>query len=127
MSETGRRVILKALAFAAVGSCRQATPELPSVPLAELAGGERVVVLVGSEPVEVRRVADGIEARSLLCTHMGCQVKWRPERNEYRCPCHEGRYDARGNVIEGMPTGPLRRIPFEVTESAVVFPEPARG
>ena len=97
------------------------------MPLAELAPDERVLILVRGEPVEVLRTANGIEARSLLCTHMGCQVKWRPEQNEYRCPCHEGRYDARGDVIEGMPTGPLHRVPFELTGSAVVFPEPGQG
>ena len=127
MSDRERRTLLKALALAAAGACRTPPPELPSVPLEELKNGARVVVLVQGEPVEVLESAAGIEARSLLCTHMGCQVKWRPEENEYRCPCHEGRYDARGNVVEGMPTGPLRRVPFIIEQNAVVFPDVGRG
>ena len=39
--------------------------------LDELADGERALVLVGDEPVEVLKSAGDIVARSLLCTHMG--------------------------------------------------------
>lgn len=109
------------LAVAAVGSCRARPPEHVSVSLDELTEGRRALVLVGDDPVEVVESETGIVARSLLCTHMGCQVKWQPEHDEYRCPCHEGRYNADGEVIEGMPTGPLREVPFELREGEAVF------
>lgn len=96
-------------------------PEVPAkpgqvtVPLSELEDGRRVVVVVLGNPVEVSRVGDSVVARSLLCTHTGCVVKWREDRHEYLCPCHEGRYDADGNVIAGSPPKPLPRVPVEIS------------
>jgi Rieske Fe-S protein len=64
-------------------------------------------------PVELLREGDRILARSLLCTHQGCQVRWREEQNDYLCPCHAGRFDATGHPVAGPPREPLRG--YEVT------------
>jgi cytochrome b6-f complex iron-sulfur subunit len=81
----------------------------------------RTVVRWNDQPVEVR-IADGrVEARSLVCTHLGCVVRWVPEEQHYSCPCHEGFYDARGNPIAGPPTQPLRSVPVRLSERLVVI------
>ena len=98
-------------------ACAREAPPKPgqvSVPLAELEDGRRVIVVLLGNPIEVSRAGDSVVARSLLCTHTGCVVKWREDRREYLCPCHEGRYDAEGNVIAGSPPKPLQSVPVEI-------------
>jgi Rieske Fe-S protein len=56
-------------------------------------------VLYQGFPVEVRRADDGtVAARSLLCTHTGCEVVWMPQRQLYHCPCHEGLFDVAARI-----------------------------
>ena len=68
------------------------------------AGREGGVALEG-----LRVDADGgvPVVRSLRCTHLGCTV--RPvAAGGFECPCHGSRYDARGEVLRGPATKPLR-------------------
>jgi cytochrome b6-f complex iron-sulfur subunit len=73
------------------------------------------VVVVRGNPDEVSRAGYSVVARSLLCTHSGCVVKWREDRGEYICPCHEGVYDADGEVIAGPPPKPLPTLPVRIS------------
>jgi cytochrome b6-f complex iron-sulfur subunit len=104
-------------------ACAREAPPKPgqvSVPLSELEGGRRVVVVVLGNPVEVSKAGEEIVARSLLCTHTGCVVKWKEDRREYLCPCHEGRYDADGQVIQGAPPKPLSRVAVRVSQGRAI-------
>jgi Rieske Fe-S protein len=117
--------------LALLAACRRG-PEPPAgtaVPLAALAEGLRVRVLRGEEPVEVLRTGDEFRARSLWCTHLGCEVRWNEATATYDCPCHEGRFDADGRVVAGPPTGALRAIPVRVDgDRLVLLPaHPASG
>ncbi len=50
-----------------------------------------------------------------VCTHAGCTVNYDPSGVRFVCPCHGGVYDARtGQVLQGPPPAPLRRIPVQV-------------
>jgi Rieske Fe-S protein len=80
------------------------------VPVGALADGARHHVTYGAVPVEVRAAGDRITARVLLCTHMGCVVRWTDELGAYRCVCHDGRFDAEGRPIQGFPSRPLARL-----------------
>jgi len=91
------------------------------LPLADLPEGVRVRVALGVEPVEVLRTADGIQARSLTCTHTGCEVAWIEVAGEYLCPCHDARFDADGRVLWGPPRLPLESVPARVEGSEVVI------
>ncbi|MBD3222078.1 Rieske 2Fe-2S domain-containing protein [bacterium] len=97
-----------------------AAPTTLRIPLAELPDGLRVYRELNGVPVEIRREGDEIIARSLLCTHQGCTVQWQPDVQEYLCPCHEGRFDADGEVIEGMPTRPLPTFPVRREADVVI-------
>ena len=77
--------------------------------------------MVGENPVEVVRSGDAVRALMLRCTHMGCVVRWKPEERIYVCPCHDGRYDADGNVISGPPPGPLHRVTASIRGGRVVL------
>jgi Rieske Fe-S protein len=52
---------------------------------------------------------DEFIAISAGCTHLGCIVTWDEEQNIFKCPCHEGKFDAEGRVISGPPPAPLKR------------------
>jgi cytochrome b6-f complex iron-sulfur subunit len=76
----------------------------------EILPGEGRLVLVDEEPVWVVHLARGFLAMSAWCTHKGCVVKWDDQARVFRCPCHEGEFDERGNVVAGLPLRPLTRF-----------------
>ncbi len=71
----------------------------------------RVEIDVDGNPIEVRRSGRTLEARSLLCPHMGCRVAWVDVEQRYHCPCHGGRFDREGRVLAGAPTRSLHSAP----------------
>ncbi len=87
--------------------------------LSDLPVGEGKLALVNDEPVWVVHLAQGLVAMSALCTHQGCIVKWQPDRRLFSCPCHQGLFDARGNVVSGFPQLPLPRLDVGVVEGEV--------
>ncbi len=48
-------------------------------------------------------VNDGgaIRALSGSCTHMGCTLRYRPDRRDLRCPCHGASFDLAGRLANG--------------------------
>ena len=87
-------------------------PRVLSVPRADGWYRERV-----RQTVFLVRDGDQVKALSATCTHLGCQVRWDTEGKKFRCPCHGGAYDARGQVVEGPPPRPLDTIDVRVDES----------
>ena len=69
--------------------------------------GEGKLALVDDAPVWVVHLASGFRALSATCTHKGCVVDWQADRRVFSCPCHDGRFDERGNVVSGLPLHPL--------------------
>jgi Rieske Fe-S protein len=116
---------LVALDFLSAG-CRREEPLHPgelAVALDELPDGHRIVVSLAGNPVEVVRTGNTVQARSLRCTHWGCVVRWQQAESVYTCPCHDGRFDAEGNVLAGPPPSPLRRVPARIAgRRAVIGP-----
>jgi len=53
-------------------------------------------------------------AMSNICTHLGCHIRWIAEQNHFFCPCHNGVFDASGNVLAGPPPRPLNRYDVKV-------------
>jgi arsenite oxidase small subunit len=62
-----------------------------------------------------------IVAFSILCQHMGCATEYDRARREFRCPCHQSRYDPErlGAIIQGVATRALPRVQLEVRRGAV--------
>lgn len=46
-----------------------------------------------------------------VCTHLGCQPAWDPQKGNLVCPCHGSRFDLKGSVLKGPAARPLPR-PF---------------
>lgn len=135
--ELPRRSLLKILGGAAgvaavtqvgwLSGCAK-PPEPPPVaemPLSSLPEGERVRALMGPTPIEVIRAGDEVTARSLWCTHLGCEVKWNSEQKKYFCPCHEGIYDSRGFPISGPPPRRLHELHVSVADGIATITEEA--
>ncbi len=56
---------------------------------------------------------------SPVCTHMGCNVSFNEASGLFECPCHGGKYDASGRVVDGPPPKPLRRFQTRVRDGSL--------
>ena len=52
-------------------------------------------------------LSDDVRAFDAVCTHIDCTVKFRPDRQDIFCNCHDGVYDLNGKNISGPPPRPL--------------------
>jgi Rieske Fe-S protein len=100
----------------AAGAPPVAPPDgLTRIALSGLAPGARRRIVHDGRGVELWRRADGsVVARSLVCTHRGCEVRWSEAERVYRCPCHDGLFAEDGRVVLGPPPRPLPVLPVEV-------------
>ncbi len=62
----------------------------------------------------VGHFVDGFSALSARCTHEGCTIDWKADQNAFVCPCHGGRFDKQGNVLQGPPKVPLDKYTCQV-------------
>jgi Rieske Fe-S protein len=63
------------------------------------------------QAVLVRVSQDRFVAFSQKCTHLSCSVRFRAERGDLHCPCHEGVFDVEtGQPVAGPPRRPLPSI-----------------
>ena len=81
-----------------------------TIPLTDTSG-RSVLLMVRSD--------GGLTAISSVCTHLGCSVIYRPDRDEFDCPCHQGVFDGEGTPLSGPPQRPLERYPVEVRDGMV--------
>ncbi|MDP7369531.1 MAG: Rieske (2Fe-2S) protein [Nitrospinota bacterium] len=65
------------------------------------------------------RSGENIRAFSTACTHLGCQVHWKPGEKTFFCPCHDGVFDADGNPVSGPPPSPLAQKPVKIRGSSI--------
>lgn len=62
----------------------------------------------GGKPGIFFRKADGaILAIKGVCTHMECNVTYKPAERKFYCACHQGWFDENGKNIKGPPPKPL--------------------
>jgi Rieske Fe-S protein len=124
LSPLTRRAFLAACAPLAASCARsKGTPPGPhpvALPIDRFPDGVRVTVDVSGHPVEVLRSASSFTARSLLCSHQGCEVSWKEAEGAYACPCHEGKFDSEGRPTEGPPPKPLSVLPTRVEGSLLL-------
>ena len=56
------------------------------------------------------------------CAHLGCPVRWFPEKHEFLCPCHGGLYDINGGYVGGPPPrGMYNYTQAEVREDGSLY------
>ncbi len=91
------------------------------IPLSEMAArGDYMFQYAGLPGILIQGEDGSFKAFSLACTHLACTVAWIPEKKEFYCSCHEGHFDAEGNVLSGPPPSPLERWRVQVKEDRVL-------
>jgi len=77
----------------------------------DFAGKPCLVVLT---PEGAKRLAQGeqlrtddVKAFNAICTHVDCTVRYRADKGDIFCSCHEGIYDLNGRNVSGPPPRPL--------------------
>lgn len=62
-----------------------------------------------------------VVAFSVLCTHKGCPVSYKPERKLLICPCHWSSFDPTksGQMVIGQASQPLPQIKLRVEGNGV--------
>ena len=68
----------------------------------------------------VRGDDEQVTAFDSTCTHLGCRVGWEPQATEFRCPCHGGVFDAKGEVKAGPPPAPLTRLTTKIESGQIL-------
>ena len=92
------------------------------VPESEVPLGGFKDLMIGVTPaIIVHTKEKGFVALSRVCTHLGCLVKYYPEKQLFICPCHGGTFDLEGNVISGPPPKPLPKFSVRVVENNLVI------
>ncbi len=82
------------------GKAAGEVPELSDIPMGE----GRIVRMDGKKVAAYKDPAGVLHLLSPVCTHMGCIVHWNGAEKSWDCPCHGGRYDVLGRVLNGPPT-----------------------
>ncbi|MCA1738691.1 MAG: Rieske 2Fe-2S domain-containing protein, partial [Actinobacteria bacterium] len=70
---------------------------------------------------ELEDLTQQLNVMSNHCAHLGCPVRWFPDRKEILCPCHGGIYDINGGLIGGPPPQGLYKYAFEIREDGGLY------
>jgi len=64
---------------------------------------------------------DGVNVTvfSDVCTHLSCRVAWKQDRDVFFCPCHDGTFNAAGEVVGGPPPRPLDQFESRVENGTI--------
>ncbi|MDR3616158.1 MAG: Rieske (2Fe-2S) protein [Candidatus Obscuribacterales bacterium] len=90
--------------------------------LSELPPGTGRNFRFGSVPALIIHTEDGVlHAFKAICTHLGCTVQFRPDKQNIYCACHGGQYDAHtGKNIAGPPPKPLSELKAEIVDGKII-------
>lgn len=68
-------------------------------------------IFVSAAQAFILHTAQGYEALSAVCPHLGCSVAAADEG--YHCPCHGSQFDFNGEKQQGPANQPLRHLAVE--------------
>lgn len=91
--------------------------------VADLNQKGQLAIEQGTPPIlVVRNPADSqaLSAVNSTCTHQGCIVQWKGERNAFSCPCHGSNFAVDGKVLAGPATKPLTTYEVKVEGDSVL-------
>lgn len=70
---------------------------------------------------EIEELTRRINVMSNACAHLGCPVRWAPDKGLIVCPCHGGEYDINGGYRAGPPPHGLFHFAFEIRDSGGLY------
>lgn len=84
--------------------------------------GAGMIFKFGTRPaLLIRRGEAEYICLDAVCTHMGCTVRYQPEKSRIHCACHGGTYDpATGANVAGPPPRPLAPYRVEVRDGGIL-------
>ena len=74
--------------------------------------------------IMVRTETGEIKAFSAKCTHLDCNVQYRPDTQQFHCACHDGYFDITGKNIAGPPPSPLLAFAVKQEGNELVITNP---
>ena len=80
-------------------------PTLASFTRSKVNGWEKTVTSYGV--FVIKKSDSNFLVLSNKCTHLGCSVSWKDDRQEFICPCHDAQFGLDGKVRGGPPPRPL--------------------
>jgi glycine/D-amino acid oxidase-like deaminating enzyme/nitrite reductase/ring-hydroxylating ferredoxin subunit len=83
-------------------------------------GEGKILNINGQRAAAYRDEQGTVTARSALCTHMGCEVKWNQAESTWDCPCHGSRFRTDGSVLAGPAESPLAELEQEAGKTQSV-------
>lgn len=89
-------------------------PEMRVCTLAELEAVPYLLSRFNGKQIFLTRLDGELVIFSLVCSHRRCTVEYDEREDIFVCPCHDGLYDAYGQVLDGPPPAPLRRYRSEI-------------
>ena len=90
-------------------------------------GGHAVIEAQNQKLIVMRNAGGEVAAMSVVCTHEGCLVSWKPGESQFQCPCHGSRFSADGAVVQGPAEKPLASFPARLDGDTVEVTVAARG
>ena len=96
--------------------------KLPAADYKDLGPTEAKNFAWGNKPGLLKKAADGsLQAFVLVCTHLDCNITYKPDLKKFYCACHEGWYDEDGKNVAGPPPSPLRKLGIGVEGDMIVI------
>jgi Rieske Fe-S protein len=84
-------------------------------------GWERTATSYGGFVIRKSEDPNDLLILNSRCTHLACTVSWSETDKVYLCPCHDGKFSPKGEVLAGPPPRPLDRYTeFRVAEEGVL-------
>ena len=69
----------------------------------------------------IRELERKLNVLSNHCAHLGCPVRWVPEKQDILCPCHGGIYDINGDHTGGPPAHGLWHYVSRISEDGTIL------
>ncbi len=72
----------------------------------------RVVNEFNESKIAITLIDGKINILSLVCTHLGCTLKWNEKLKVFECPCHRSIFDINGKVLKSPAEKDLQILKF---------------
>jgi Rieske Fe-S protein len=92
-------------------------PTLSTFTRSKVNGWEKSVNSYGA--FVLRKSQTEVVVFSNVCTHLSCRVNWQTDKQQYVCPCHDGRFGIDGQVLAGPPPRPLDVYEMKVEDGTL--------
>jgi len=76
---------------------------------------------IGEVLVVKTSVPGDLVAVNPSCTHSGCTVEWKPDVNQFICPCHGSKFGVAGKVEAAPATKPLTTYAVKVEGDKILI------